>query len=125
MKRILSLKVIAVSALVVIAAAGNLAAAQKATQKQKPTHEEEFPFNKVGSVAKHGPDICMTGINYELKSPDGKATDALAASSKADIGLLEKASKDGSWVRVKGTMMIGVENCKWVKVSSVTPIKKK
>lgn len=63
MKGILSLKVIAFGALVVIAAAGNLAAAQKDTQQQKPTTGDEFPFNKEGSVTKHGPDICMAGIN--------------------------------------------------------------
>ena len=123
MKRILSPKIVAF-ALIVIAAAGSLAAGQKSAQQQNPSPGDEFPFNVVGTVTKHGPDICMVGINYVLTSVDDKSKDSLAASSKADKDLLEKASKDGGWVRVKGTMMISVEHCKWVKVSSVTPVKK-
>jgi len=64
-------------------------------------------------------------ILYELNSADHKTKDWLSTSSKTDEALLDKASKDGRWVRVKGTMMVGVEaKCKWVKVSSVTPVKK-
>jgi len=64
-------------------------------------------------------------ILYDLNSVDHKTKDWLSTSSKTDKALLDKASKDGGWVRVKGTMMVGVEaNCKWVKVSSVTPVKK-
>src|SRR5713226_1731511 len=124
MKRILSPKIVAFCALIVVAAAGSLAAAQK----QKPSTENEFPFNQVGTVTKHQVDTCMVGVNYELhsnvKAPLMKTTHWLAAESKSDKAILEKASKDGGLVRVNGTMMINTANCKWVKVSSVTPVKK-
>ncbi len=124
MKRIVSPKTVAFFALVVVAAAGSIAAAQK----QKPSTENEFPFDQVGTVTKHEMDKCMVGINYDLhsnvKAPMMKTTHWLAAESKSDKAVLEKASKDGSLVRVQGAMMISVEHCKWVKVSSVTPVKK-
>src|SRR5713101_5172793 len=70
-----------------------------AAQKQKPSTENEFPFNKVGTVTKHGPDKCMAGINYDLhsavKAPLHKTTNWLAAVSKSDKAVLDKASKDG------------------------------
>jgi hypothetical protein len=124
MKRILSPKIVAF-ALIMIAAAGSLATAQK----QKPSTENEFPFDQVGTVTKHEVDTCMVGVNYELhsdvKAPLHKTTHWLAAESKSDKAILEKASKDGGLVRVNGKMMIGIEaNCKWVKVSSVTAVKK-
>ena len=116
---------ITIATLIAIGVAMNVRAAEK-QGKQKQNSQEEFPFDKVGTVTKHGVDICMEGhILYDLNSVDGKTKDWLSTSSKTDEALLEKASKDGGWVRVKGTMMVGVEaNCKWVKVSSVAPIKK-
>ncbi len=101
------------------------AAGQKAQQKQTP--HQEFPFNAVGTVTKHGVDHCMQGhILYDLNSLNNKAKDWLSTSSKPHEALLEKAMKDGGWVRVEGTMMVGVEaGCKWVNVSNVTPVKKK
>ena len=116
---------LSVAMLVTTLFAVNARAAEKST-KQKQNPQEEFPFNKVGTVTKHGVDTCMEAhILYELNSVDHKTKDWLSTSSKTDEDLLDKASKDGGWVRVKGTMMVGVEaNCKWVKVSSVTPVKK-
>ena len=32
--------------------------------------KNEFPFRGDGSVTKHGPDVCMAGINYDLHSRD-------------------------------------------------------
>jgi hypothetical protein len=97
-------------------------------QKTKGDPKHEFPFDQVGTVTKHGVDTCMVGINYELhsavKAPLHPTTYWLAATSKSDIATLEKGSKDGSLVQVKGTAMVGVENCKWIAVSSVKPVKK-
>jgi hypothetical protein len=113
-----------VVALITILFIGTSAAAGK----QKPSTENEFPFDQVGTVTKHGVDTCMVGVNYELhsnvKAPLHKTTNWLAAVSESDKAILDKATKDGGLVRVKGTMMISVKNCKWVKVSSVTPVKK-
>lgn len=116
---------LSVAMLITTGVAVNARAAEKST-KQKQKTQEEFPFNKVGTVTKHGVDACMEAhILYDLNSADHKTKDWLSTSSKTDEALLDKASKDGGWVRVKGTMMVGVEaNCKWVKVSSVTPVKK-
>jgi hypothetical protein len=127
MKRLINPMVVLLSVAVLITTgvAVNAPAAEKrAKQMQNP--QEEFPFNKVGTVTKHGVDPCMAAhILYDLNSVDHKTKDWLSTSSKTDEALLEKASKNGGWVRVKGTMMVGVEaNCKWVKVSSVTPVKK-
>ncbi len=115
---------VAIAGLITTGVALNARAAEKsAKQKQNP---QEFQFDKVGTVTKHGVDSCMEGhILYDLNSVDHKTKDWLSTSSKTDEALLDKASKDGRWVRVKGTMMVGVEaNCKWVKVSSVTSVKK-
>jgi hypothetical protein len=116
---------VTIAALIAVGVAINIQAAEK-QGKQKQSPQEDFPFDKVGTVTKHGVDPCMEGhILYDLNSVDGKTKDWLSTSSKSDEALLEKALKTGGWVRVKGTMMVGVEaNCKWVKVSSVTPIKK-
>jgi hypothetical protein len=128
MKRTLNLKALlfGVALLTAVAVTGSAPAADK-PGKQKQNPQEELPFDKVGSVTKHGVDSCMQGhILYDLHSADHKTKNWLSTSSKTDEDLLEKASKDGRWVRVKGTMMVGVEaNCKWVKVSSVTPLKKR
>ena len=111
-------------ALITILLIGTSAAAGK----QKPSSENEAPFDQVGTVtAMPGVDTCMAGINYQLwsnvKSPLQKMRTRLAAGSESDKAVLEKASKDGGLVRVKGTMTVGAEaNCKWIKVSSVTPI---
>lgn len=115
---------VAVAALIAVAAIGSAPAAEKRA-KQNP--QEEFPFNKVGAVSKHGVDTCMEGhILYDLNSVDHRTKDWLSTSSKTDEQLLEKASKDSGWVRVEGTMMVGIRpDCKWVKVSRVTPVKKK
>jgi hypothetical protein len=97
-------------------------------QKTKGTPQNEFPFDQVGTVTKHGVDTCMVGVNYELhsavKAPLHPTTHWLAAVSKSDKAALEKASKDRILVQVKGTAMVGVENCKWIAVSSVKPVKK-
>jgi hypothetical protein len=113
----------------ILMAAGIIGTASAAEQQaqQKPSTENEFPFDKVGTVTKHDVDMCMAGINYKLysavKAPLHKTIDQLAAASKSDQAILDKASKNGSLVQVRGTMMVGVEaNCKWVKVSSVTPV---
>jgi hypothetical protein len=116
---------VAIATLITTGVAVDARAAEKsANQKQNP--QEEFPFDKVGTVTKHGVDSCMEGhILYDLNSVDHKTKDWLSTSSKTDEALLDKVSKVGGWVRVKGTMMVGVEaTCKWVKVSSVTPVKK-
>ncbi len=127
MKRLINPMVVLLSVAVLITtgvAVNARAVGKTAKQMQKP--QEEFPFNKVGTVTKHGVDPCMEGhILYDLNSVDHKTKDWLSTSSKSDEALLEKASTNGGWVRVKGTMMVGVEaNCKWVKVSSVTSVKK-
>jgi len=116
---------VAIAALITTGVAVNARAAERST-KQKQNPQEEFPLNKVGTVTKHEVDTCMEAhILYELNSADQKTKDWLSTSSKTDEALLDKASKDGRWVRVKGTMMVGVEaKCKWIKVSSVTPVKK-
>ncbi len=116
---------LSVAVLITTGVAVNARAAGKKA-KQMQNSEEEFPFNKVGTVTKHGVDICMEGhILYDLNSVDHKTKDWLSTSSKTDEALLEKASKNGGWVRVKGMMIVGVEaKCKWVKVSSVTSVKK-
>ena len=116
---------LSVAMLITTGVAVNARAAEKSA-KQKQNPPEEFPFDKVGTVTKHGVDTCMEAhILYELNSVDRKTRDRLSTSSKTDEALLDKASKDGGWVRVKGTMMVGVEaNCKWIKVSNVTPVKK-
>ena len=120
----LCLEMIAVAILVAIASTGNASGAAKSGQSPP---RQEFPFNKVGTVTKHGFDHCMQGhILYDLNSLDHKSKDWLSTSSKTHEQLLQKAATDGGWVRVTGTMMIGVEsNCKWVAVSNVTPVKKK
>jgi hypothetical protein len=103
----------------------SVAAVKQAAQKKTP--QPEFPFDKVGTVSKHGVDACMQGhILYDLNSVDRKTKDWLSTSSKSDEDVLQKAVKNGGWVRVKGNMMVGVEaNCKWVQVSSVTLVKKR
>lgn len=112
-----------VVALITILFIGTSAAAEK----QKPSTENEFPFDQVGTVAKHNVDKCMVGVNYELystaKPPRMKTMHWLAAVSKSDKAILDKASKDGGLVRVKGMMMVNTAHCKWVAVSSVTPVK--
>ena len=111
-------------------AAGTIALAP-AAEKQTTTKgspQNEFPFDQVGTVTKHGVDKCMVGINFELhsnvKAPLQKTTHWLVATSRTDIGVLGRASKDGSLVRIKGTMMINTEHCQWIAVSSATPVKK-
>jgi hypothetical protein len=98
-----------------------------AAEKQKAGTESEFPFDQVGTVTKHGVDRCMVGVNYDLhstaKPPAMKTLHWLAAVSKSDKAVLDQASKDGSLVRAKGTMMINTAQCKWVAVSSATPVK--
>jgi hypothetical protein len=101
-----------------------MAATGSAAQKSKQSPQDEFPFEQVGTVTKHGVDTCMKGINYDLHAADQKKTYWLTAVSKSDKATLDEASKDGSWVQVKGTMMISVEHCHWIAVSSVTAIKK-
>jgi hypothetical protein len=124
MKQITNQLMAGVIILFTIIAGANTAGAQKT----KGSPQGEFPFDQVGTVTKHGVDTCMVGINYELhsavKAPLHPTTHWLAATSKSDMATLEKASKDGSLVQVKGTAMVGVENCKWIAVSSVKPVKK-
>jgi hypothetical protein len=120
---------LSVAMLITTGVAVNARAAEKSA-KQKQNPQEEFPFDKVGTVTKHGVDTCMVGVNYELhsavKAPLHKTTNWLAAMSESDKAILDKASKDGGLVQVRGTMMVGVDaNCKWVKVSSVMPVTKK
>jgi hypothetical protein len=97
-------------------------------QQPKGSPREEFPFDQVGTVTKHEVDTCQVGINYKLhsavKAPLHPTTHWLAATSESDKATLEKASKDGGLVQVKGTAMVSVENCKWIAVSSVKPVKK-
>jgi len=97
-------------------------------QKTKGSPQGEFPFDQVGKVTKHSVDTCNVGVNYELhstvKPPMLPTTHWLVAKSTSDKAILESASKDGSLVQVKGTAMVGVENCKWIAVSSVKPVKK-
>lgn len=83
--------------------------------------ENEFPFKAVGTVTKHGPDMCMAGINYDLHPIGGKKPDFLMVKSRADLRIVEKAVRDGSMVQVEGTMMITVEHCQYVAVSRVRP----
>jgi hypothetical protein len=127
MKRLLNpmAVLLTVAMLITTGVAVSVRAAEKSA-KQKQNPQEEFAFDKVGTVTKHGVDTCMEAhILYELNSVDHKKNERLSTSSKTDEASLDKASKDGGWVRVKGTMMVGVEaNCKWVKVSGVTPVKK-
>lgn len=84
---------IGVAALAILAAVGILQGTQNEARASQPTTEKEFPFEREGTVTEHGPDICMTGINYELHSPDDKTAVSLAASSQADKELLEKHPK--------------------------------
>jgi hypothetical protein len=128
MKRSCTLKsgMIGVAALLLFGAADTLDAAQHKTPQS--TTENEFPFEAQGKVSKHGYDKCMSSINYDLRS-DVKAPLLpklywLAAVAKSDKAALEQASKDGSLILVKGTMMTNVEGCTWISVSSVTPVKK-
>jgi len=117
-------------AISVLLAAGTIvlvpAAEKQATTKGSP--QNEFPFDQVGTVTKHGVDTCMVGVNYELhsnvKAPLQKTTHWLVATSRSDMAVLGKASKDGGLVRVKGTMMINPEHCQWIAVSNATPVKK-
>jgi hypothetical protein len=68
------------------------AAEKSAKKRQNP--QEEFPFDKVGTVTKHSVDTCMEAhILYELNSVDHKTKDWLSTSSKTDEALLDKASK--------------------------------
>src|SRR5438128_9022199 len=92
--------------------------------RQKGSPQQEFPFDKVGTVTKHGVDTCMQGhILYDLNPADHKTKDWLSTSSKTHEELLQKAASNGGWVRVTGTLMVGVEaNCKWVAVSNVIPV---
>src|SRR5258707_442235 len=101
------------------------AAGNQAQQKQTP--QQEFPFNAVGTVTRHGVDTCMQGhILYDLNPVEHKTKNWLSTSSKAEEDILQKAMETGGWVRVRGTMMVGLRpDCKWVAVSSVTPVKKK
>jgi hypothetical protein len=118
-------QLVAVAMIILTAVTGGNALA---AQKTKGGPQDEFPFDQVGKVTKHGVDICNVGVNYELHSnvrpPMHPTTHWLVAKSKSDQAILESASKDGSLVQVKGTAMVGVENCKWIAVSSVKPVKK-
>jgi len=101
----------------------------EAAERQKSSAEGRLAFNQVGTVTKHGFDRCMVGVNYELystvKAPMHKTMHWLVAASESDKAVLDKASKDGGLVQVKGTMMVKTAQCKWVAVSSATPVKKK
>lgn len=130
MKQTGSRSVLSALTISILLAAGTVAlvpAAEKQA-KTKGSPQNEFPFDQVGTVTKHGVDTCMVGVNFELhsnvKAPLQKTTHWLVATSRTDIGVLGKASKDGSLVRVKGTMMINPEHCQWIAVSSATPVKK-
>ena len=130
MKQTVPRSVLSALTISVLLAAGTVAlvpAAEKQTTT-KGSPQNEFPFDQVGTVTKHEVDKCMAGINFELRSnvkaPLQKTTNLLAAKSRMDIGVLGRASKNGSLVRVKGTMMINLEHCAWIAVSSATPVKK-
>jgi hypothetical protein len=84
--------------------------------------KNEFPFKAVGTVTKHGPDVCMAGINYDLHPVGQKKPDFLMARSRTDLRIIGNAVRDGSTVQVEGTMMITVEHCQYVAVSSVRPV---
>lgn len=124
MKQITNQLMAGVIILFTIVAGANTYGAQKA----KGSPQDEFPFDQVGTVTKHGVDTCQVGINYELRSavkaPLLPTIHWLAAKSESDKATLEKASKDGTLVQVKGTAMVGVERCKWIAVSNVKPVKK-
>jgi hypothetical protein len=92
------------------------------TQINGQPPKNEFPFKAVGTVTKHGPDICMAGINYDLHPAGGKKPDFLMVKSRTDLRIIGNAVRDGSTVRVEGTMMITVEHCQYVAVSRVHPI---
>lgn len=122
----MSLRMIGTAIVIAVGIAGSgSAAGQKAKQKQGPP--QEFPFDAVGTVTKHGFDTCMEAhILYDLNSANHKTKDWLSTSSRAHEHLLDQAMRNGGSVRVKGTMMIGLRpDCKWVAVSSVTPVTKK
>lgn len=106
--------------------AGNAFALEKEAKQTRP-RLKEYPFHMIGGVTKHGVDTCMEGnILYDLNSADNRTTVWLSTSSKADLALLEKASQDGTWVRVRGKRQQGLRpDCRWVKVSSVTPVGKR
>ena len=96
-------------------------------QKAKENSKNEFPFDQVGKVTKHEVDTCQVGVNYELhsnvKAPLMPTIHWLVAKAESDKSVLEMAAKEKTLVRVKGTAMVGVENCKWVSVSSAEPVK--
>jgi hypothetical protein len=90
----------------------------------------EGSFNMIGTVARHvGAITCMHGnILYDLISADHQITAPLSTSSKTDEDVLEKAANlnGWGWVRVEGVWEVGVESgCRWVKVSRVTPARRK
>src|SRR5947199_6076351 len=87
-------------------------------QKAEEPSTNEFPFDQVGRVTKHEIDTCQVGVNYELRSnvkaPQMPTTYWLVAKAESDKSVLEQAAKEKTLVRVKGTAMVGVENCKWI-----------
>ena len=108
--------------LVFFAAEESTMAAHKASRKP------EGSFNMVGTVSRHtGFSYCMQGnILYDLHSADQNTTAPLSTSSKRDEKLLEWAADNRASVRVEGVWEVGVETgCRWVKVTRVTPAKKK
>lgn len=115
--------------LVGIAACVALLMSADAAEKTKESKsDKEKPFNNVGTVHKHGVDICMQGdIDYDLKPNDNTKTAWLSTPSASDKAKLKKAvGNSNAWVRVEGTWEKGtMPGCKWVKVSKVTPIKVK
>jgi hypothetical protein len=84
---------VAIAVLITTGVAVNARAAEKSA-KQKQNAQEEFTFDKVGTVRKHGVDTCMGAhILYELNSADHKTKDWLSTSSKTDEALLDRAGQ--------------------------------
>jgi hypothetical protein len=96
-----------------------------ASDKTKRAKSEKDPlFDMVGTVVKYESGICMEGsIHYGLKSLNQNGQAWLSASA-ADYATLKTALEHSGWVHVKGNWHQGTE-CRYVKVTSVHPVKKK
>lgn len=115
-------------ALSISAEAAEKTKAAKSDETKTAKSDENGAFNKVGTVHKHGVDICMqANIDYDLKPSDDTKTAWLLTTDPKDEAKLKKAvGNPNAWVRVEGTWVKGkMPGCKWVKVSKVTDIKAK
>ena len=107
-------------ALLALATAPTVQAAEKSSDKKTPKAGESFSGS--GTVIKNNVDICMvTGLRWALHPENGEDV-KIYPKTKHATDVLDRAAKNKSTVRVTGTWKQTVE-CHYVETSKVTVVK--